>query len=102
MTDPNCNCKDDLNVQVYASLTRALEQAPIGTFADACRIADRQHRERIKTREERRQPQLAESTEQALDFLLNVNDADRLNRFIAEHPRTEARLILAYVKERRS
>ena len=25
-----------------------------------------------------------------------------LNRFIAEHPRTEARLILAYVKERRS
>jgi hypothetical protein len=74
----------------------------IGTFADACRIADRQHRERIKTREERRQPQLAESTKQALDFLLNVNDADRLHRFIAEHPRTEARLILAYVKERRS
>jgi hypothetical protein len=69
-------------------------------FAAACREADRQ--QRPKRRQEAQQPRLAESTKQAIEFLLHINDADRLNWFIAEHPRTEARLILAYVKERRS
>lgn len=71
-----------------------------GAFADACRSADRQYL--AKRQPERPRAQPAESTKQAINFLLNINDADRLNRFIAEHPRTEARLILAYVKERRS
>jgi hypothetical protein len=74
-----------------------------GTFADACRQADRQHRlQQTRKPLDRPRLHLRESTRQAVEYLLQINDAERLNRFIAEHPRTEAGLIVVYVKGRRS
>jgi hypothetical protein len=84
-------------------LDAAGEYAGLGRpFADACREADLGRRQRqAKESPVRGWPQLSASTKQAVSYLLLVNDADRLARFIAEHPRTEAQLILTYVKEQR-
>jgi hypothetical protein len=73
-----------------------------GTFADACRKADMEYRERqerLPTRPVRNS--LAASTIAAVDYLLKQDDRQRLQHFIANHPPSEAREIIAYAKERK-
>jgi hypothetical protein len=69
-----------------------------GTFADACREADRQYREQQAGRphESRAQPRLAESTRQAIDWMLKHGDAARCDEFVRGRPGAER-----YVMERR-
>lgn len=73
-----------------------------GSFAGACREADR---ERRPVRRPSRKPvngQLPESTRQAVDWLLKNNDAVRLNRFVAEHSLSDAQVLVAYIKRLQS
>ena len=72
------------------------------SWADACRRADREYRERqarlaSKSKDVHR---LAVSTIRAVNYLLKQNDRKALRDFIASHSREEAQLIIAHVKRR--
>lgn len=74
-----------------------------GTFADACREADRQHRLEAKKPSERPRPQaghrnLAQSTIDALKYVLSQNDADRLDKFLCGRSREQIKLIKEYIR----
>ena len=70
-----------------------------GSFARACRDADRQRQDQEISA---RPPvdKLPASTRQAVEWLLKNNDAERLNKFIAEHSPSDAQFIVAYIKGR--
>ena len=71
------------------------------TFAEACREADRQHSQQQAKALPAGAPRIAESTRQAVDWLLKLNDAERLRSFIRRHPNPEAKALVAYVEASR-
>jgi hypothetical protein len=74
------------------------------TFAEACRKADaeyRQRQERLARRPVRGAPRLAVSTIAAVDYLLSRDDQRALQNFIADHPPSQAMEIIAYAKGRK-
>jgi len=73
-----------------------------GTFADACREADRKFQQQAKRTPRPFNDHLPAATRQALDWLLQIDDADRLKHFIDGRSPSEAKKILAYLKARRS
>jgi hypothetical protein len=75
-----------------------------GIFASACCDADREYG-RQQDRRQSASPaigRLPESTKQAIDWLLSNNDADRLKKFIEDHPSPGIQKIVAYIKGQRS
>jgi len=73
------------------------------TFAEACRKADaeyRQRQERLASRPVRDTPRLAVSTIAAVDYLLRQDDPRALQNFVADHPPSQAIKIIAYAKGR--
>jgi hypothetical protein len=73
-----------------------------GSFARACQHADREHRQAPRSPAKRANSRLLESARQAVEWLLERNDAERLKNFIAEHSPSEAQAIVDYIKERQS
>ena len=71
-----------------------------GTFARACREADRDRarREQILPFRQRDRDHLPTSTRQAIDWLLKYADEQRLEKFIAGRPAAEIAKINDYVR----
>jgi hypothetical protein len=74
------------------------------TFARACHEADRDHarREQILPFRQRNRDHLPTSTRQVIDWLLKLNDADRLRNFIEGRSSEQAGKIIAYIEGKRS
>jgi hypothetical protein len=73
-----------------------------GTFADACRDADRQYRQQSKQPTVRKQPQLAESTRQAIDWLRKHRSDDDLRNFLRGRSKEQIQLIVQHLSRTKS
>jgi hypothetical protein len=72
-----------------------------GSFADACREADRQHRMRARKPSERR-PHIPESTRQAVDWLRKYRGDDDLRKFLRGRSKEQIQLIVQYLSRTKS
>jgi hypothetical protein len=70
-----------------------------GTFANACREADRAFR---KQQSSKPSASPAKSTLDAIDYLLREKDEARLKEFLGGRSRSEAEKLLAYIERKTS
>ena len=73
-----------------------------GTFANACREANRTFRKQQSSQPSANPDGPAKSTLDAIDYLLREKDEARLKEFLGGHSRSEAEKLLAYIERKTS